>query len=114
MNHECQSKIFSHFNNLQPRVDILAVTYATQDMHVTLRPFLPGYLVPGYVVPGCVVPGCVVWQAGCSKVPACAFSPGKEASDNGYFRGSTIGLGEGGTNVGKGLLIADISVAEVV
>ncbi|KAA6418418.1 MAG: hypothetical protein FRX49_11578 [Trebouxia sp. A1-2] len=43
-------------------------------------------------------------QAG--KVPACAFSPGKEASDNGYLWGGPIGSGEGGTNVGKGLLIA--------
>ncbi|KAA6416646.1 MAG: hypothetical protein FRX49_13382 [Trebouxia sp. A1-2] len=41
-----------------------------------------------------------------SKVPACAFSPGKEASDNGYLWGGPIGSGEGGTNVGKGLLIA--------
>jgi len=56
----------------------------------------------------------IVWQAGCSKVPACAFAPGKEASDDGYLRGAPIGAGEGGTNVGKGLLIAYVSIAEVV
>ncbi len=68
-------------------------------MHVTLCTFVAGY---------------VGWQAGCSKVPACAFSPGKEASDDGYLRGTPIRSGEGGTNVGKGLLIAYVSVAEVV
>jgi len=56
----------------------------------------------------------IVWQAGCSKVPACAFSPGKEASDDGYLRGAPIGSGEGGTNVGKGLLIPHVSIAEVI
>ncbi len=90
------------------------MTNAKQDMYVTLRPVVPGYDVPDYVVLGCVVPGYVVSHAGCSKVPACAFPPGKEASDDGYLRGPPIGSGEGGTNVGKGLLVAYVSIAEVV
>lgn len=96
------------------------MTNPKQDMYVTLRPVVPGYDVPDYVVLGypgtapIAVPGYVVSHAGCSKVPACAFPPGKEASDDGYLRGPPIGSGEGGTNVGKGLLVAYVSIAKVV
>ena len=102
MNHECHSKAFPNLCDLEGL--ILAVTNAKEDMHMILCPFVRGYVVPGYVVS----------QARCSKVPACAFPPGKEASDDGYLRGAPIGSGEGGTNVGKGLLIAYVSIAKVV